>query len=90
MSALVDAVSSGLIVLRGRIAALQAEHAGDLISALLAEANDPQLLIDELGVLLRQNVVRVSDLSHWVSQFDRLSFAESARRGSRQNRFDAS
>jgi len=66
--------------LRERIASLQADHHGDPLQALLADAADPQTLIDDLGTLLHQHVVRVSDLSPWAHQFDRLPFAESARR----------
>jgi len=66
--------------LRERIASLQADHHGDPLQALLADAADPQALIADLGSLLHQHVVRVSDLSPWTHQFDRLPFAESARR----------
>ena len=66
--------------LRERIAKLRADRRDDPLRALLADAANPQALIDELGGLLQLNVVRVSDLSRWTPRFDRLSFAESARR----------
>ena len=65
---------------RERIARLRAEHHSDSMQALLAEAPDPQALIDELGHQLQVSVVRVSDLAHWTHEFDKLPFAESARR----------
>jgi general secretion pathway protein E len=66
--------------LRDRIVQLQAEHRSDLMQVLLADASDSQAVVDEIGALLLHTVVRVSDLSEWVHGFDRLPFAECARR----------
>ena len=65
---------------RERVAALQLAGSDDPLQALLTEAPDPQALIDDLGRLLHLDVLRVSDLGHWLARFDRLPFAESARR----------
>jgi len=80
MSAAAGATVASPGTLRERIARLQAEHHSDPMQALLAAYPDPQSLTDELGGLLCQHVVRVSDLGEWTHQFDRLPFAESARR----------
>ena len=65
--------------LREHIARLQAEHHGDPMRALLEHAADPQALTDALGELFDQPALRLGDLGHWVHQFDRLPFAQSAR-----------
>ena len=80
MSAAAGAILASHDMLRERIARLQAEHHSDPMQALLAACPDPQSLTDELGGLLCQHVVRVSDLGQWTHQFDRLAFAEGARR----------
>ena len=80
MTAFADSISEFGTPLRERIAQLQAGGDGSPLQTLLAIAADPQGLIDDLGALLHQHVVRVSDLSGWTQQFDRLPFAESARR----------
>jgi len=80
MSVAAGALLASPGALRQRIARLQAEHHNDPMQALLAACPDPQSLTDELGGLLSQHVVRVSDLGQWTQQFDRLPFAESARR----------
>ena len=63
-----------------RIVALRAQGGADLLSALRAQASDPQALIDELGALLGVAVRRVQSLAAWVPQFERLPFPECARR----------
>lgn len=76
--------SSSSLPLRARIAALRADRCDDLMQGLRASAagaqEEAQALVDDLGVLLQLPVTRVSELSRWAPQFDRLSFAESARR----------
>jgi general secretion pathway protein E len=66
--------------LRERIARLQAECRDDPMQMLLAEAHDSQAMVDEIGSMLHLDVVRVSDLARWSHRFDRLAFAECARR----------
>jgi general secretion pathway protein E len=66
--------------LRERIAKVLGSYDSDPMGALLADAPDPQMVAEQLGELLHMNVLRVSDLGHWVHQFHRLPFAESARR----------
>jgi general secretion pathway protein E len=80
MSAILDSSSTLASSLRQRIAALQAEHHGDPMQALLADAQDAQALCDELGQLLQIATVRVSDLGQWTHQFDQLPFSECAAR----------
>ena len=66
--------------LRDRIAAAQAGNPDDPLRFLLVGTQDTQTLIDELGSLLGYDVVRLSDLAHWTPCFDRLGFADCARR----------
>jgi general secretion pathway protein E len=81
MSAVAGVLATALLPLRQRIAALLLGGHGDPMQALLADAPaGAQVLTDELGTLLQLNVVRFSDLGLWLHQFDRLPFAECARR----------
>jgi general secretion pathway protein E len=80
MSVEASLVSDSPSALRDRIAGLQADQHEDPMRALLSGTGDAQALVDDLGTLLQQHVVRVSDLSLWAHQFNRLPFAESARR----------
>jgi general secretion pathway protein E len=75
-----NAVATSPGSLRERIAQLQLRGHGEPMQALLAQTGDSQALTDELGEVLHLDVVRVSDLGQWAHQFDRLPFAESARR----------
>jgi general secretion pathway protein E len=66
-------------ILRQRIAALRAQHAAPL-PGLLADAVDAQTLIGELGAAFALEVARLQDVLAWTALFERLSFAEVARR----------
>lgn len=70
----------GHTALATRIAALRERPGADVLAALLADSDDPQSAVDELGSALHLGVVRVSDLAAWVPRFDLLSFAECNRR----------
>ncbi|NRF68878.1 type II/IV secretion system protein [Aquincola sp. S2] len=63
-----------------RIAAVRRTHGGDPMAALLAEGGDAQALVDELGSALELPVARLADAAAWQPCFDRLPFADSARR----------
>jgi general secretion pathway protein E len=65
-----------------RIAPARAAGIGDALSLLRSQAPDPQLLVDELGALLDMPVPRMHSLIEWIPQFQRMSFAECARRRS--------
>ena len=70
----------GRTVLTTRIAALRDKPGSDVLTALLAESDDPQSVVDELGAALHLGVVRVSDLAARAPRFDLLSFAECNKR----------
>ena len=63
-----------------QIARLRAMPCDDLMGALRREATDSLTLIDELGALLGISVVRVHDLVALKPNFDKLAFAECAKR----------
>jgi general secretion pathway protein E len=73
-----------------RIAALRAQGANDVLGALLATTTDAQALVEELGALLHTPVVRLKILATWHPDFERLPFAECARRRCALLRDDAS
>jgi general secretion pathway protein E len=70
----------GHTALATRIAALRQKPGPDVLAALLADSDDPQSVVDELGTALHLGVVRVSDLAAWAPRFDLLSFAECNKR----------
>ena len=70
----------GHTALATRIAALRQKPGPDVLAALLADSDDPQSIVDELGSALHLGVVRVSDLAAWAPRFDLLSFAECNKR----------
>lgn len=72
--------SPGDTVFATRIAALRERPGADVLASLLADSEDPQSVVDGLGVALRVRVVRVSDLVAWAPRFDLLSFAECNKR----------
>ena len=63
-----------------RIAELRADRGVDVMEALRAETADEPQLLDELGVLLGMPVFRAPALIAAQALFDRLPFAECARR----------
>ncbi len=63
-----------------RIAAVRSQGEAEVLRALLANAPDPQALVDDLGALLQLPVPRLQTLATWQPSFDRLSFTECARR----------
>ena len=63
-----------------RIVAMRAKPGSDVLTALLADSDDPQSVVDELGAALHLGVVRVSDLAARSPRFDLLSFAECNKR----------
>src|SRR5207249_278792 len=73
-------IASPPVTLAQCIAALRAQGTSDLMPALLADAADPQVLVDELGALLGLPVQRMQSLAAWQPQFECLPFAECARR----------
>lgn len=63
-----------------RVSELRATGETDVLAALLAEADDAQSLVEQVGQGLGLPVARLQALSSGLPRFDLLSFAECARR----------
>ena len=63
-----------------RIAVVRSRGEAEVLRALLADADDPQALVDELGALLQMPVRRLDALVTWRPNFERLPFGECVRR----------